>query len=163
MTMTTNVQVRPTPAVEPPVGDAEPAYMRQLRRYSIPMLRIALGIVFVWFGALKVLDLTPVGDLVAGAVPWFDKTWFVPALGGFEVVVGLLLMSGRWVRLTCAAMIAHLCGTFMVYLMEPGVAFEHGNPLLMTMAGEFVAKNIVLITAGLAVMAWSAHRARGAR
>lgn len=161
--MATNLQVRPKPVSEPPVSDPEPAYLRMLRRYSIPMLRIALGIVFVWFGALKVLDLTPVGDLVAGAVPWFDKSWFVPALGGFEVVVGLMLMSGKWVRLTCAAMIAHLGGTFMVYLMEPGVAFQHGNPLLMTMEGEFVAKNIVLITAGLAVMAWSAHSKRVAR
>lgn len=161
--MATDLQVPRTPVIEPRVDEPEPAYLRLLRRYSIPALRIALGVVFVWFGALKVLDLTPVGDLVAGAVPWFDKSWFVPALGGFEVVLGLLLISGRWVRLTCAAMIGHLCGTFMVYLMEPGVAFQHGNPLLMTMEGEFVAKNIVLITAGLAVMAWSAHSRRLAR
>lgn len=161
--MATDLQVPRTPVIEPRVEEPEPAYLRLLRRYSIPMLRIALGIVFLWFGALKVLDLTPVGDLVAGAMPWFDKSWFVPALGGFEVLVGLLLISGKWVRLTCAAMIGHLCGTFMVYLMEPGVAFQHGNPLLMTMAGEFVAKNIVLITAGLAVLAWSAYSKRLAR
>lgn len=161
--MATDLQVPRTPVIEPHVEEPEPAYLRLLRRYSIPMLRIALGIVFLWFGALKVLDLTPVGDLVAGAMPWFDKSWFVPALGGFEVLVGLLLISGKWVRLTCAAMIGHLCGTFMVYLMEPGVAFQHGNPLLMTMAGEFVAKNIVLITAGLAVLAWSAYSKRLAR
>lgn len=137
---------------------AEPFHVRMLRRFSVPLLRIALGVVFVWFGALKVAGVTPVGDLVAGAVPWFDPAWFVPALGAFEVVLGLLLMSGRLVGWTCAAMIAHLCGTFLVYVTQPDVAFQGGNPLLMTTEGEFVAKNIVLITAGLVVAAWSGRR-----
>ena len=138
----------------------EPVHVRALQRYSVPLLRIALGVVFVWFGALKVANVTPVGDLVAGTVPWFDPTWFVPALGAVEVVLGLMLMSGRLIGWTCAAMIAHLGGTFLVYLMQPEVAFQNGNPLLMTTEGEFVAKNIVLITAGLVVAAWSGHRRR---
>lgn len=136
----------------------EPAHVRTLQRYSVPLLRLALGVVFVWFGALKVANVTPVGDLVAGTVPWIDPGFLVPALGAFEVVLGLLLMSGRLVGWTCAAMIAHLAGTFLVYVMQPEVAFQHGNPLLMTTEGEFVAKNAVLITAGLVVAAWSGRR-----
>lgn len=136
----------------------EPVHVRALQRFSVPLLRIALGVVFVWFGALKVANVTPVGDLVAGTVPWVDPDLFVPALGGFEVVLGLLLMSGRLVGWTCAAMIAHLAGTFLVYVMQPDVAFQNGNPLLMTTEGEFVAKNVVLITAGLVVAAWSGRR-----
>lgn len=52
-----------------------------LRRWSVPALRISLGIVFVWFGALKSLDVTPVTDLGAEAVYWVDPDWFVPVLG----------------------------------------------------------------------------------
>ena len=60
-----------------------------LRKWSIPALRISLAIVFIWFGALKVFGVTPVADLVASTVYWFDPDWVVPALGVVEIVVGL--------------------------------------------------------------------------
>ena len=44
-----------------------------------------------------------------------------------------------------------LVGTFMVFLVLPQVAFSKGNPLLLTVEGEFVAKNLVLLAAGLVV------------
>lgn len=131
-----------------------------LERFSVPTLRIALAIVFIWFGALKVFGVSPVADLVAGTVPFLDGAWFVPALGAFEVVLGLVLMSGRLVGWACAAMVAHLAGTFLVYVTQPAVAFQDGNPLLMTTEGEFVAKNVVLITAGLVVAMWTARKRR---
>ena len=48
-----------------------------LRNYSIAALRIALGLVFVWFGALKVFDVTPVAELVANTVYWVNPDWLV--------------------------------------------------------------------------------------
>ncbi|MQA05359.1 MAG: hypothetical protein GEV07_22425 [Streptosporangiales bacterium] len=156
MTNTTLPRTYSAPAAQQP-QPAEPSYLRTVRRLSVPLLRLALGLVFVWFGALEVAGVTPVGDLVAGALPWFDAAWVVPALGAFEVLLGLVLVSGKLVGLACAAMIAHLGGTFLVYVMQPEVAFTNGNPLLMTMEGEFVAKNVVLITAGLVVALWSRH------
>lgn len=140
---------------------AESRYRAALTRYSVPLLRVALGGVFVWFGALKVAGVSPVGDLVAGTVPFLDAGVVVPVLGAFEVVLGLVLMSGRLVGWACAAMVAHLAGTFLVYVAQPGVAFQNGNPLLMTTEGEFVAKNVVLIAAGLVVAAWSRPRRAG--
>jgi len=137
------------------VEHREPRYRQMLTRYSVPLLRVALGVVFVWFGALKVAGVTPVADLVAGTVPFLDAGVVVPVLGVFEVVLGLVLMSGRLIVWASAAMVAHLAGTFLVYVTQPGVAFQNGNPLLMTTEGEFVAKNIVLIAAGLVVAAWS--------
>jgi putative oxidoreductase len=133
-------------------------YLRALRQYSVPMLRVALGIVFVWFGALKAAGVSPVGDLVADTVPWLDRGLVVPLLGAFEVALGLVLISGRFILWACAAMVAHLCGTFLVYVTQPDVAFQQGNPLLMTTEGEFVAKNMVLIAAGLVVAAVSLQR-----
>ncbi len=40
-----------------------------VRPFSLPLLRVSLGIVFIWFGALKVTNATPVADMVAGTVP----------------------------------------------------------------------------------------------
>jgi hypothetical protein len=44
-----------------------------------------------------------------------------------------------------------MAGTFLVLVLQPDVAFQGGNPLLLTTEGEFVIKNLVLITAGLVV------------
>ena len=106
---------------------------------------------FVWFGLLKVLDVSPVADLVARTVYWFDPGVVVPALGAFEVVVGILLIANRFLRVALALFAAQMLGTFSVLLLLPNVAFQDGNPFLLTVEGEFVVKNVVLIAAGMVV------------
>ncbi|MEU4739244.1 DUF417 family protein [Actinosynnema sp. NPDC023658] len=123
-----------------------------LRTISIPLLRGSLGVVFVWFGALKVTGTTPVADLVARTVPWVDPGVFVFALGVVEVALGIALVVGRRLRWVALLVVLHLLGTFSTLVMQPSAAFQAGNPLLLTMTGEFVVKNLVLITAGLAIM-----------
>ena len=120
-----------------------------VRPFSLPLLRVSLGVVFIWFGALKVTNETPVGGLVAGTMPWIDSAWFVPLLGAIEVAVGVALIAGRRLTAVSCILVAHLAGTFLVLLLQPQVAFQHGNPLLLTTEGEFVVKNLVLISAGI--------------
>lgn len=122
-------------------------------RVSAPLLRGSLGLVFIWFGALKVSNSTPVAELVANTVPFLPSRWFVPALGMFEIAVGLGLLVGRWIGAVICLMVMHLTGTFLVLVTQPQVAFNNGNPLQLTMTGEFVVKNLVLITAGLLLLA----------
>jgi len=122
-----------------------------LRRAAIPMLRVSLGLVFVWFGALKVFDVSPVADLVARTVYWVNPDLFVTVLGFFEVFVGVMLLFGLALRLTLALFTLQMVGTFVTFLVLPEVTFRHGNPLLLTVEGEFVVKNLVLISAALVV------------
>ena len=122
-----------------------------MQRVGVPALRISVGIVFTWFGTLKVLDVSPVSDLVASTVYWLDASWVVPTLGAMEVLVGLCLVTQRFLRLALLWFVIQLLGTFMVFLVLPQVAFSEGNPLLLTVEGEFVAKNLVLLAAGLVV------------
>jgi len=70
-----------------------------MRRVGVPALRISVGVVFIWFGGLKVLDVSPVSDLVANTVYWLDASWVVTALGVMEVLVGLCLVTRRFLRL----------------------------------------------------------------
>jgi len=127
-------------------------------RASLPLLRVSLGIVFMWFGALKLTNSTPVAELVANTVPFLPSEWFVPALGVFEVLLGLALLIGRYLGLVILLMVGHLAGTFLVLVTQPAIAFQDGNPLLLTMTGEFVVKNVVLMTAGLVLATWSRQR-----
>lgn len=122
-----------------------------LRRWSIPALRVSVGVVFIWFGALKLLDVTPVTDLVANTVYWFDPDWVVPVLGLVEVIVGLGLVFEVALRPVLALFLLQMLGTFLVFLIQPEVAFEGSNPLLLTTEGEFVVKNLVLLSAGLVI------------
>jgi uncharacterized membrane protein YkgB len=140
--------VRTEPTTARRIDDA---VTRFLGRWSITLLRLSVAVVFIWFGALKVFGVTPVTDLVADTVYWVDPTWFVPALGVFEIAVGIGLLARRFLRLVLGLFALQMAGTFLVLLVQPGIAFQDGNPLLLTVEGEFVIKNLVLLSAGLVV------------
>ena len=122
-----------------------------MNTYGVTLLRISLGIVFVWFGMLKVIGKSPVEDLVARTVYWIEPDVFIPVLGVWEVVVGLGLMFGLLLRLTLFLFWLQMAGTFLVLLVHPEISFQSANVFLLTVEGEFVVKNLVLITAGIAV------------
>lgn len=122
-----------------------------VRKWSIPVLRWALGITFIWFGLLKVFDVSPVADMVASTVYFLDPEWFVPALGVFEVLVGLGLLFRVWLRLVLAMIFLQLVGTFLVFFLMPDVTFQNGNLFLLTTEGEFIFKNSVLLGAAMVI------------
>lgn len=142
------------------LSSADDRVTRWLRRWSLPALRISVAVVFVWFGALKVLDVTPVTDLVADTVYWFDPDWVVPALGWLEIVVGFGLLLRVALRPVLALFALQMVGTFLVLVVQPDLAFQDGNPLLLTTEGEFVIKNLVLLSAGLVVGATVPRRGK---
>jgi len=122
-----------------------------LRRWGIPTLRISLAVVFIWFGALKVFGVSPVVDLVASTVYWVDPDWFVPALGVVEVLVGAGLAARFGLRLVLLVLALQMLGTFLVFVLLPELTFQDGNPLQLTIEGEFVLKNLVLLASAMVV------------
>ncbi|HEY5573858.1 MAG TPA: DoxX family membrane protein, partial [Anaerolineales bacterium] len=85
--------------------------VRWLARYSLPFLRIGMGIVFLWFGALKFFpDLSPATDL---AVRTIDDLTFglIPEnvslilLASLETAIGLGFLTGRYMRLTLGLLV----------------------------------------------------------
>lgn len=98
---------------------------------------------------------------MASTLPWLDPAWLVPALGAYEVLLGALLLWGRLPRVTLALFWAQMAGTFLVLVVRPDVAFQGGNPFLLTVEGEFVVKNVVLAAAGVAIGGSLRRRAAG--
>jgi putative oxidoreductase len=133
---------------------------RLVHPVALPALRILLGLIFVWFGGLKVTGSSPVAAMVAGTLPFANPDLVVPVLGGVEVLLGLALVTGLGLRIALPALVAHLAGTFLTFVMLPGQMFRDSDPLLLTQSGEFVAKNLVLVCAGLVLIA---HGRTGSR
>ena len=88
---------------------------------------------------------------MASTVYWVDPDWFVPFLGVIEVAVGVGL-AARWgLRLVLLVLALQMLGTFLVFIFLPEIAFQDGNPLKLTVEGEFVIKNLVLLAAAMVV------------
>jgi len=122
-----------------------------LRRWSITALRLALGSVFLWFGALKIFGSSPVASLIRETYSFMPVNMFVLVLGLCETVIGIGLIFKRALRCVLILLGIHLMGTFSAIWFNPPIFFVRGNPFCLTTEGEFVIKNLVLITAALVI------------
>lgn len=117
-------------------------------RLGIPTMRLGLGVVFVWFGALKIVGSSPATELVAKTVYWFDPRWFVPFLGWWEVAIGLCLATPVLTRVGIALLALQMPGTFLPLLLLPQVCY--GSSLFhLTLEGQYIVKNLVIIGSAL--------------
>lgn len=118
---------------------------------AIPLLRLSLALVYIWFGALKLAGVSPVASLVAQTAHPVPKKIAVPLMGLWELVIGLGLLLRLALRPTLLLLFLQITGTFMTAIRRPQRIFQANNPLLLTKEGEFLLKNLVLLSAGLAV------------
>jgi putative oxidoreductase len=122
-----------------------------MSRYGITILRLALGIVYVWFGALKLVGKSPTADLVAETTPILPARVSVPLVGAMEVAIGVGLITRLALPLTLTLFFGQVFSTFLVLLELPSKSYQNGNPLLLTDRGEKVVKNLVLLAAGIVI------------
>ena len=128
-------------------------------RHSVLLFRISLGTLFVWFGALKVLGVSPMQEFVTTVLNSMPLGVTTKQMGVFEVALGLFLYSGRAMRLCLSLFFVHMLGTFSVLIVLPELCFREGNPLLLTAHGQYIFKNLVLVSAGI-IAAASIRRTR---
>ena len=126
-------------------------FLTMLRRWSIPALRLALGLVFFWFGTLKILGSSPVILLIHETFTFLPTHMFVLVLGGWEMLIGVGIILKRALRFVLVLLGTHLIGTFVALWLNPHLFFVQGFPLFLTADGEFVMKNFVLIAAALVI------------
>ncbi len=123
----------------------------RLPNISLEILRVALGIVFVWFGELKLFSHSAIMDLVKNAYPFLPYPTFTYILGGMETIIGFGLITKILVKPILFLMFLQMTGTFLVILIAPHLVFAPYFPIL-TLEGEFIVKNLVLISAGFVIL-----------
>jgi uncharacterized membrane protein YkgB len=144
-------------------GAAETQLVEWLAHWSVDALRISLGLVFLAFGALKFFPgLSPAQSLAGrtveiltlGLVP---ESLAVIAVAALETAIGVLLITGWWLRLGIALLLFAMAGILSPLALLPGEMFR--APLAPTLEGQYVIKDVVLLAAALVIGA----RALGAR
>ena len=124
--------------------------VRFMKQHGFIFLRYSLGLVFIWFGLLKVIGFSPATELVRHTVYWVSSTWFVPFLGWWEVVIGLCLWWKPLIRIGIFLMGLQMIGTFLPLVLLPEIVYQ-GNIFYLTLEGQYIVKNIVLIGAALVI------------
>ena len=126
-----------------------------MTRWGRPALRYSLALVFVWFGLLKTLGVSPAEELVRETVSWmpfFSAGTWVAIIGWWEVAVGVLILSNSTTRIAIALLAGQMVGTFLPLVLLPDVTFQaRGFPYALTMEGQYIVKNLLIISAALVI------------
>lgn len=127
-----------------------------MARYGILLLRISLGITFFWFGSLKFIPgLSPAQDLATKTIEVLSFGVLTPGisiifLAAWETLIGLGLIFGIYLRAILFLLFAQMLGTLTPLVLFPWEAFTY-LPYAPTMEGQYIIKNLVLISAGIVV------------
>lgn len=124
--------------------------------HGITLTRIALGVVFLWFGAIKfVPGWSPAADLAGRTIEQITFGMIrpevgLPVLAAWESLIGIGLLLGRYLRLTLLLLFAQMPGTMLPLILFPAETFT-AFPHAPTMEGQYIIKNLVLIAAAIVV------------
>ena len=136
--------------MHPFIDKADRSISAWMSRYGPFFARVSLGIVFIWFGGLKIFNIGPAKELVTHTVYWVDPSWFYPFLGVWEVAIGVGLIIRPFTRVAILLLFLQMPGTFLPLVLLPHTCFEKA-PWLPTIEGQYIIKNLVLIAAALVV------------
>ncbi len=127
-----------------------------MAKRGVTLTRIALGVVFLWFGAIKfVPGWSPAADLATRTIEQLTFGVVTPALGlpvlaAWESLIGLGLLTGRYLRFTLLLLFVQMPGTMLPLLMFPAETFT-AFPHSPTLEGQYIIKNLVLVGAAIVV------------
>lgn len=126
-----------------------------LKKHGDHMARIAMFIIFVWFGALKLINLSPANDLVREllhvTLPFIPFSIFIIVLGILEVGIGILFLIKRTEKLAIALLIPHMIATFAPLILLPEISWQ--MPFVPTLEGQYIIKNVAIIALAAGVLA----------
>lgn len=119
-------------------------------KYCNILMRISLALIFIWFGALKPLGISPELELIKRTVYWIRPEPFVIVLGWWEIAIGTALLFRPLIRVALLLLLIQLPGTFLPLILLPDVCFT-SFPFGLTLEGQYIVKNLFLVSAALVI------------
>jgi uncharacterized membrane protein YphA (DoxX/SURF4 family) len=127
-----------------------------MARNGVRLLRISLGIIFLWFGALKFFPgLSPATELASRTIDALTFGVIPPSvainiLATWETLIGIGLLTGIAMRATLALLFVQMLGTITPIFLFPELVFTRA-PFATTLEGQYIIKNMVLISAAITI------------
>jgi uncharacterized membrane protein YphA (DoxX/SURF4 family) len=127
-----------------------------LGRHGVMLSRLSLGVIFLWFGAIKLIPgWSPAAELASRTLETVTFGLVAPRLGLlilaiWECLIGLGLLSGKLLRVTLFLLAVQMMGTLLPLVLFPRETFVV-FPLAPTLEGQYIIKNLVLISAAAVV------------
>lgn len=124
--------------------------------HGVWLTRVALGVVFLWFGAIKfVPGWSPAGELATRTISrlslgLIEPSVSLPLLAAWESLIGIGLLSGRFLRFTLLLLFVQMPGTMVPLLLFPGETFR-AFPYAPTLEGQYIIKDLVLVSAAIVI------------
>jgi uncharacterized membrane protein YkgB len=127
-----------------------------MARHGVTLTRLALGIIFIWFGALKFFPgASPAADLASQTIGRLTGGRVGPlvalrVLAAWEVLIGIGLLTGTFLRITLLVLWVQMLGTMLPLVFFPSQTFS-SFPFVPTLEGQYIIKNLVLVSAAIVV------------
>lgn len=129
------------------------------RRLSVPVSRFGLFLIFFWFGALKVIGLSPASPLVEALyhnslglwLPFLPFPTFLIGFGIFECLIGVLFLIRGCERVVIPFLLLHMITTVMPLFLVPAATWT--SFLVPTLEGQYIIKNVVVIATAMGIAA----------
>lgn len=127
-----------------------------MARHGVRLLRVTLGVVFLWFGFLKFFPgLSPATELATRTIEVLTFGHVPPraaitVLAAWESLIGLGLIFGVAMRATLFLLFVQMLGTITPVFLFPELVFTR-IPYAPTLEGQYIIKNIVLVSAAIVI------------
>lgn len=140
--------------------------MQKKEHTAFVFAHVALFIVFVWFGSLKLLGLSPAGPLVTElfnqtlglVLPFLTADAFIVFFGAFEVLIGVLFIIPRMEKIATLLLLPHMLTTLLPLFFLPEITWD--GFLTPSLEGQYIIKNVIIL-ALVAMVFVDLKRARG--
>ena len=130
------------------------AVIKWMAKHGLFLLRISIGVIFLWFGALKYFEgMSPAEDLAIKTISTLSFNLIptkiiIYGLATWEVLIGIGLLFNLFMRETLLLLYLQMLGTFSPIFLFSGEVF-HIFPISLALEGQYIVKNIVIISAGI--------------
>jgi uncharacterized membrane protein YphA (DoxX/SURF4 family) len=127
---------------------------RWMADHGLTLLRLALGIVFFWFGVLKFFPGASPAEELAGRTIETLTFGYIPEdaalriLAVWEVAIGIGLFLGRWMRAVLLLLFVQMLGTITPLFLFPAETFTI-FPIAPTLEGQYIIKNVVIVASAI--------------
>jgi uncharacterized membrane protein YkgB len=137
------------------------------RRLFLPVSRVAIFLIYFWFGILKIFNLSPAGPLAQALIDrtighqYFNSLYVILAV--FECVIGVLFLFPKLTRIVIPLLFIHMIIVCSPLLLVPDIAWN--APFVPSLEGQYIIKNTVIIAVAIGIAASATplvHRKRNA-